>query len=112
MGAILSSVAERYPLYRGVIFHHTVFWDENICPLLEAVRCIEVPVNGGSIVSKLPLFINLKGQFLKQKWPVFYFKSLGGGIAPSASPLPKSLGLVATKAWGLSQFASFGEITT
>ena len=29
-------------------FCHSVFWDENICPLFGGVRCIEVSVNGGS----------------------------------------------------------------
>ena len=50
MGPILSSVVERCPLYGGVTFCHSVFWDENICPLFGGVRCIEMSVNGDSTV--------------------------------------------------------------
>ena len=40
-------------MYGGVTFCHSVFWDENICPLFGGVRYIEVSVNGGSTVSYL-----------------------------------------------------------
>ena len=58
-----SSVVERCPLYGGVTFCHSVFWDENICPLFGGVRCIEVSVNGGSTVfyilaTKFACFVN------------------------------------------------------
>ena len=36
------------PLHECVIFCHTVFCDENSCPLLGGVCCIEVSVNGDS----------------------------------------------------------------
>ena len=32
------SVTERCPLYGGIIFRHTVFLDDNICPLFGGVR--------------------------------------------------------------------------
>ena len=41
---------ERSPLIGDAIFCHTVFWDENICPVLEGVRCIEMTENGGATV--------------------------------------------------------------
>ena len=47
---LFSEVVERCALYGGVILCFTVFWDENICPLFEGVRCAEVSVNGGSTV--------------------------------------------------------------
>ena len=37
-------------MYGGITFCHSVFWDENICPLFGGVRCIEVSVNGDSTV--------------------------------------------------------------
>ena len=51
MGSNLLSVAEKCPLYGGVNFCHTVFWDQNICPLVRCVNCIGVSVNGGSTVN-------------------------------------------------------------
>ena len=60
---MLSSVVERCPLYGGVTFCHSVFWDENICPLFGGVRCIEVSVNGGSTVSEHLYFPKLRACF-------------------------------------------------
>ena len=37
MGPTQLSVVERCPLFRGVFICHTVFWDENICPLFGGV---------------------------------------------------------------------------
>ena len=43
-----GTVVERCPLYGGVVFYDTVFWEENIRPLFGGSRCIEVSVNGSS----------------------------------------------------------------
>ena len=42
-------------MYGGVTFCHSVFWDENICPLFGGVRCIEVSVSGGSTVYRFEM---------------------------------------------------------
>ena len=49
MGPVLLSVAEKSPLYGGIIFLLSVFSDENICPLFGDVCCIVVSVDGGSV---------------------------------------------------------------
>ena len=41
------SIISKCSLCEGVIFCHTIFWNEYICSLLD-VRCTEVSVKGGS----------------------------------------------------------------
>ena len=88
-----------------------LYFRTKIFASLGGVRCKEVLVNGSSIVCKFPLFINLMGQFLKQKWPVFYFGILQGGIAAEPLRFLNSSVLLPRKHRSLSQFVSFCEIT-